>query len=84
MDTLTLFIILTSVISAVVFKVVVLRNVNAWIDKDLIKSLSAGNNQDLETLDALNSHLKSQKIARPSRHALLEAEAKRLLADKIS
>ena len=84
MDTLTLFIILTSVISAVVFKVVVLRNVNAWIDKDLIKSLSAGNIQDFETLDALNYHLKSQKIARSSRHALLEAEAKRLLADKIS
>ncbi len=80
MDALSLFIILISVILAVLFKFVLVKKIRAWAERDLLKSLANGNNDRLTALTELNQDLERQGISRAERYHTLERKASELQA----
>lgn len=51
MDTLSLFIIVISVLLAVVFKWFLIRKIRHWMERDLVRQLAAGDPEQQKTLE---------------------------------
>lgn len=51
MDALSLFIIVVSVLLAVVFKWFLIRKIRHWMERDLIRQLAAGDPERLQILE---------------------------------
>ena len=77
MDTLGIAIIVISVLLAVIFKVVILKRIQLWIDTDLINSLAEDDSALKAKLTSLNDSLSAQKVKRHERHQQLELAAKK-------
>jgi len=82
MDTLGITIIVISVVLAVIFKVVVMKRIREWVDQDLIRSLSMGDQTKLSQLMELDKQLKRQETPRGERHQQLETLAESLNSTK--
>lgn len=76
MDALSIFIIVVSVVLAVVFKWVLIRKIQHWMDQDLIKQLAGGNSDLHARLHRHHEQLKIEGIKRSERHERLQAFAR--------
>ncbi len=72
MDNLSLFIIVVSVLLAVVFKWYLFRRIRSWIDQDLIKGLAGGDEQQRLMLIAADNDWRQAGMRRAERHRRLE------------
>ncbi|MBA4501989.1 hypothetical protein [Marinobacterium marinum] len=76
MDALSIFIIIVSVVLAIVFKWVLFRKIQRWMDQDLIKQLADGDPVRMSALHQQDQQLKQQGIKRPKRHERLQEYAR--------
>ncbi len=76
MDSLSIFIIVVSVVLAVVFKWVLFRKIQRWMDQDLIKQLAGGNQELLSRLHQHHQQLMADGIKRSERHDRLHQYAR--------
>lgn len=72
MDSLGLFIIAVSVVIAVAFKWYLLRRIQRWIDRDLIRGLAGQNAQLHSRLMETDRSLRESGVKRAERHRRLE------------
>lgn len=72
MDNLSLFIIVVSVVLALLFKWYLFRRIRQWIDQDLIKGLAAGDAQQLHKLTTADTAWREAGMRRAERHRRLE------------
>lgn len=75
MDATSIFIIVVSVVLAVVFKVVLFKRIRRWMDQDLIKGLAGENPEKLAFLQAQYQQLLEEKVKRKHFHDKLTALA---------
>ncbi len=75
MDGLSLFIIVISVLLAVLFKLVILTRISHWMDRDMIKALAHGDHPLEQKLQTANERMRADKVSRNERHSRLEALA---------
>jgi nitrogen fixation/metabolism regulation signal transduction histidine kinase len=73
MDALSLFIIIVSVVLAILFKWILIRKIQRWMDQDLIKQLSGGDPALQGRLQQHHDELAAQGIKRSQRHERLHA-----------
>lgn len=78
MDWLSITIIVISVLLAFLFKFVFINRVHHWIDRDLLRTLAAGNATKLDELTRLDHELKQNGVSRAQRHQQLEQLAAKL------
>ena len=71
MDALSIFIIVVSVVLAVVFKLVLYKRIQRWMDQDLIKGLADGNPDKLAYLTERYQELQDNKVKRKHYHEQL-------------
>ncbi|MGH1461752.1 MAG: hypothetical protein ACRBB6_06940 [Neptuniibacter sp.] len=64
MDATSIFIIVISTLLAIVFKFVLYKKIQRWMDQDLIKGLAEGNNEKFIYLTAEYDLLVTQKTKR--------------------
>ncbi len=76
MDALSIFIIVVSVVLAVVFKWVLFRKIQHWMDQDLIKQLASGNPESLSRLHQYHQQLITDRVKRSERHERLHQFAR--------
>lgn len=67
MDLTAWLIIAVSTITAIAFKVFIYRRICAWMDRDLLRGLAAGDGERLARLEADYQRLRSEGLSR--RHA---------------
>ncbi len=68
MDATAYFIIVVSTLLAIVFKVVLFKRIQKWMDQDLIKGLAGDNQSKREFLEQKYTELQQQKIKRKHYH----------------
>lgn len=76
MDPLSILIILIATLTAVAFKIVLIRKIRHWMDQDLIKGLAGNNGAKLAALQAEYARLQGLKTPRKALHQQLELFAK--------
>lgn len=72
MDSLSIFIIVVSVLLAVVFKWYLFRRIRNWMDRDLIHGLAQRDPERIAWLTRADQDLREQGIKRADRHRRLE------------
>ncbi|SEG00703.1 hypothetical protein [Marinobacterium lutimaris] len=72
MDSLSIFIIVISVVLAVVFKWYLFRRIQGWIDRDLIRGLSSSDPVLEQRLIEADRRFRAEGIKRAERHQKLE------------
>ncbi len=72
MDSLSIFIIVISVVLAVVFKWYLFRRIQGWIDRDLIKGLAASDAALEQRLLEADRAYRAEGMKRAERHQKLE------------
>lgn len=78
MDWLSISIILISILLAFLFKFVLMKRVREWVDRDLLRTLSAGDPSKLEQLNELDRVLKQKGVSRAERLEQIELLASKL------
>ncbi len=71
MDALNIFIIVISIVLAIVFKWFLFNRIRQWMDQDLIRSLADGNPTKHQFLQQHYLQLRSQKVKRQKLSELL-------------
>ena len=64
MDVTSIFIIVVATVLAIVFKVILYKKIQKWIDQDLIKGLADGNSDKQAFLQQEYQKLIAQKVKR--------------------
>lgn len=71
MDATSIFIIIVATVLAIVFKYVLYKKIQRWIDQDLIKGLAEGNSEKQEFLTQKHQEFVASKVKRKEYHQLL-------------
>ncbi|MCV6612923.1 MAG: hypothetical protein OIF55_19375 [Amphritea sp.] len=71
MDALSIGIIIFATVTALLFKFVLFRKINRWMDQDLIKGLAEGDDAKLEYLTRQLEQMRHDKIKRKEQHQRL-------------
>lgn len=71
MDATSIFIIIVATMLAIVFKYVLYKKIQRWIDQDLIKGLAGGNPAKHEFLAQKHREFVANKVKRKDYHLLL-------------
>lgn len=80
MDALSLGIIVIAVATAAIFKLFIVKRVRAWVERDLIRSLAAGDQQRIAALQQYDQQLIAAGISQAERCRALETRAAELKA----
>lgn len=71
MDNLSLFIIAVSILLAVLFKWVLVRKIQHWMERDLINQLASGDPQKQAQLEQARQHMIATGVHRTARQEQL-------------
>lgn len=76
MDATSIFIIIVATVLAIVFKYVLYKKIQRWIDQDLIKGLAEGDSDKHAFLTQKHQEFIADKVKRKEYHQLLTDLAK--------